>query len=402
MSGWIAISFLNIFFQPQHAARGRRGTIAAMISCTRVSKSFGGRQVLSDVTLAVQPSEWVTIVGASRSGKSTLARLLLRLDEPDHGSIEVDGVPLRTLPASVLQLYRARVGTVLSEPLLHPTDSVLDAVLLPLDLQAAPRDRGEKSALAILKRLGLAGREHAVVSSLSEGERMLVCLARALVHNPLILLADDAAARLDDLQTEAAIALMREAHASGMTVVYLTSDAALANRLPGRAVRLDQGRISSPALAAAKTEAAETAPVSAPVLQKEEVVAPESVAAAPAPALAPTPAPARTVPQPPAPAISPTLAAAFPALRSLPPLQPQQAATPAPAAKPQQAPAPAAKPNNPHARKPPVRGVPRVSKNGMGPGTHVPKQAAAPALKPDAQDRDNDGGHRIRITSINS
>jgi cell division transport system ATP-binding protein len=389
--------FPHYFFQQQHAACGERATIPSMISCIHVSKSFAGKQVLSDVTLAVQPSEWVTIVGASRSGKSTLLRLLLRAEMPDHGSIDIDGVPLASLPPSVLQLYRARLGVILQDPLLLATDSVLENILLPFDLHDGPRDRAERSALTLLKRLGLSGRERAGISTLSASEKMLASIARAVIRNPMILLADDPTGPLDAQQTEAVIALFREAHAAGMSVVFFTADAALAKTLPGRMVQLDQGRIVE--------TTRQSQPVETPMPQASPVVATPAPAPAPAVPHAPAPQPAPVVQKPeptpapmpaPSPSISPAIAAAFPSLRTL--TAAAEASTPAQNT--------AARPANPHARKPPVRGVPRMSKHGMGPGTHVPKQPdAMPAMNANTQQKNDDsdgGGHRIKITSINS
>lgn len=218
-----------------------------MIACTRLAKAYGGKQILSDLSLAVRPGEWITVLGRSGSGKTTLARLLLGEERPDGGSVDVDGVDVATLPPAMLQLLRGRIGPMFQEPLLIDGDSVTDNVLLPLDIQRIDRAKSERVAGALLMRLGLAEKEHASVKQLSKGERMLVCVARAMAGNPLIVLADEPTTYMDDVQADAAIGLLADGHAAGMTVVFFTSDSDLAKRLPGRVVRLQGGRIADDA-----------------------------------------------------------------------------------------------------------------------------------------------------------
>lgn len=349
-----------------------------MIACTRVSKSYDGRAVLTDVNLAVQPGEWVTVVGGSGSGKTTLVRLLLRAEEADGGTIDVDGVALESLPPPVLQLYRARVGTAFQEPRLLPHDSLLDNVLLPLDLQGAPAERSQRVALSVLKRLGLSGREKALPSQLSHAEQSLANLARSLVHNPMILLADEPFALLDQEQTAAALALLRDAHASGMTVLLLTRDIAAAATLPGRRVRLERGTLGT---------AERAGPVSGSrqphrILEQARAETP----AAAAPAQAPT-------------AIRPVAEEARAATPSAPAApSPMQPAPPKPSALGVPTIPPPERPSL-HHRAPPMRkNGPRV--RGDAPLPPPPKKPdVPPQKKPEAG---AGGGTSVRITPINS
>ncbi len=222
----------------------RCGTLATMISCTSIAKTYGGNRVLKDVSLAVQPGEWVTVTGKSASGKSTLVKLLLAAEQPDAGRIEVDGVALADLPPDVLQLYRSRVGIVFQEPMMLPHMTIEENITFPLIARGMDEQRAMQIAGGLLKRLGIAERAEEDPMEVPAAHRMLAGIARALAGNPMIVIADEPFAPLDPAQHEAVLSLLKEAHDAGITVVLFTTDAGTA--LPGRIVTLAGGSIAAP------------------------------------------------------------------------------------------------------------------------------------------------------------
>ena len=218
-----------------------------MIAFTHVAKTYGARSVLNDVSFALQPREWVTIEGGSGSGKTAIVRLLLRAEDPTKGSIEVDGVALKTLPLPILQLYRRRVGVIFQEApfLLHHT--VADNVALGLDIQSVPAQERDRAVADILGRLGLTAYTNALPATLSRGQRSLISIARALVTRPMVIVADEPLQHLDPEQARTVLDLLHESHKQGASVLFLTVDPALANVLPGRKLLLSKGMIAAQA-----------------------------------------------------------------------------------------------------------------------------------------------------------
>src|SRR5437763_6306221 len=169
----------------------RSGGLPAEVIAEHVSKRFDGGRInaLEDVSLRVEPGEFVSLTGSSGSGKSTLLNLIGALDRPDSGSIVVGGQSLERLDDAAT--YRAEtVGFVFQEHILVPTLTATENVQLPLFGRNRGRRARSARALDLLREVGLAGRAHARPSVLSGGERQRVAIARALANEPRLLLAD--------------------------------------------------------------------------------------------------------------------------------------------------------------------------------------------------------------------
>jgi putative ABC transport system ATP-binding protein len=206
----------------------------------------GGRQhrVLSDLDLEIQRGEFVVLLGPSGSGKSTLLNLVSGIDTPDSGTVEVAGVDLPSLSERDRTLFRRRhLGFVFQFFNLLPTLTVLENLLLPLELKGPVGPAEVARAQGLLDRVGLATRGEAFPDRLSGGEQQRVALARALVHEPDLILADEPTGNLDP-ETGGRVldlldGLVRE---DGRTLLAVTHSRELADRAD-RVFQLDHGRV---------------------------------------------------------------------------------------------------------------------------------------------------------------
>lgn len=214
-----------------------------MISLQNVSKAYGTTTVLRELSFRVEPKEFLCITGRSGAGKSTLLALLIGAEAATSGKIEVDGVDLRTVPPPVMQLYRRRLGVVFQEYRLLQNRTVAENVAFPLEVAGASDAVIENRVAAVLTQVGLADKASAYPSELSGGEKARAAIARAIVHDPLIILADEPTGNLDPDQSFLIVQLFQEIHKSGTTVLLATHDAGLVDLLQTRVIRLEEGRI---------------------------------------------------------------------------------------------------------------------------------------------------------------
>ena len=205
-------------------------------------KGGGVIRALDSVSLHVEPGEWLAIMGPSGSGKSTLVNLIGCLDRPTSGEIWLDGEDVAKLPSSELTRVRAeRIGFVFQQFHLIPYLTGLENVMLAQYFHSMT---DEREALDALERVGLRDRAHHVPSQLSGGEQQRVCIARALINDPKIVLADEPTGNLDAVNEEIVLRLLRQLHQQGRTIVMVTHDPVVA-RLADRRIELHHGRIAS-------------------------------------------------------------------------------------------------------------------------------------------------------------
>jgi putative ABC transport system ATP-binding protein len=199
-------------------------------------------RALDDFCLNVDPGEWITIMGPSGSGKSTLVNLIGCLDRPTSGEIWLDNQNVANISPSELNRVRAeKIGFVFQQFHLIPYLTALENVMLAQYFHSMT---DEQEALEALQRVGLKERAHHVPSQLSGGEQQRVCIARALINDPKIVLADEPTGNLDAVNEEIVLRLLRELHQQGRTIVMVTHDPVVA-RLADRRIELHHGKIAA-------------------------------------------------------------------------------------------------------------------------------------------------------------
>ena len=222
-----------------------------------VTKSYPGEppvRALRGTSLTVGPGELVGIVGPSGSGKTTLLQLMGTLDRPTSGRVRITGLDVATMPDDEVTYLRAtQIGFIFQQFFLAEHSTVLDNVADGLLYAGVPLRERRQRALDALALVGLTGRPHARPTQLSGGQRQRVAIARALVGQPAIVLADEPSGNLDQATGHAILALIDELHRAGSTIVVITHDHAIAERMP-RTVEILDGRIVADSGPAAGTD----------------------------------------------------------------------------------------------------------------------------------------------------
>ncbi len=237
-----------------------------LVRLESLSKTYtlGGAPVhaLRDVSLTIDRGEMVAIMGASGSGKSTTLNVIGTLDRPSTGRYFLDDEAVERLDEDALAGLRNRkIGFVFQSFNLLPRDTAMRNVELPMVYRGVrPSERREKARIA-LERVGLGSRAHHLPNQLSGGQQQRVSIARAIVNEPLLLLADEPTGALDSATTAQVMALFCELHAQGMTVVLVTHDPAIA-RYARRIVTFRDGVILSDVQNRSRAEAIATASAS--------------------------------------------------------------------------------------------------------------------------------------------
>ncbi|MEU0742508.1 ABC transporter ATP-binding protein [Streptomyces sp. NPDC006134] len=198
-------------------------------------------EALKPCRLTVTAGSFLTVVGPSGSGKSTFLNILGLLDAPSTGTYLLDGIDTGALKDTELTALRGRrLGFVFQAFHLLPHRSALENVALAMLYNGVPRKERDGRALAALERVGLGDRAHAVPTTLSGGERQRVAVARALVARPSVLLCDEPTGNLDTANARSVMALLRELHEDGMTIVVITHDPEVAAQ-GGRTLAIRDG-----------------------------------------------------------------------------------------------------------------------------------------------------------------
>lgn len=218
-----------------------------MIRIENVTKHYRGaaRPALDNVTLEIEKGDFIFLVGASGSGKSSLMRLILREDVPSSGQVFVLGENLMKLPGRRVPYFRRKLGMVFQDFRLLPNKTISQNVAFSLEVIGKSRAFISAAVPDVLEMVGLAHKAENYPSELSGGEQQRVALARAIVNKPAILLADEPTGNLDPATSEEIMRLIERINAAGTTVVMATHDSGIVNRLQKRVVVLNQGKIIS-------------------------------------------------------------------------------------------------------------------------------------------------------------
>lgn len=217
-----------------------------MIRLDHVSKSYeAGKPALEDVTIHIDPGEFVFVVGDSGSGKSTLIRLLLKELEPTKGKIYINGQDLKKVTHKKVPMYRRNVGVVFQNFRLLPDRNVYENVAFAMKVVERSNREIKKTVPTMLSLVGLAAKYKSKPSQLSGGEQQRVAIARALVNEPKIILADEPTGNLDSDNTWEIMRLLDEINQRGTTVVVVTHNMEIVRAMNKRVITIKKGVVVS-------------------------------------------------------------------------------------------------------------------------------------------------------------
>jgi len=214
--------------------------IETMVRAIELSRIYAEVKALNGVNLEVARGEWVSVMGPSGSGKTTLLNILGGLDQPTSGSLEIDDTDVtRLTPKELARFRRETVGLVFQQFHLVPYLTALENVMLAQYFHSMA---DEVEARTALEAVGLGGRLHHLPAQLSGGEQQRVCIARALINQPKIILADEPTGNLDEANEEIVLDIFRRLHVEGHTLIVVTHDIHV-GQIADRLVTLEHGRV---------------------------------------------------------------------------------------------------------------------------------------------------------------
>lgn len=216
-----------------------------MIRLDNVSKAYGKDTVaLERINLEIDPGEFVFLVGASGSGKSTIMKMIIKEIEPSAGAIYVNGSRLSSIPRRKVPQHRRNIGCVFQDFKLLPNKSVFENVAYSMEVTGQRRQNIQSKVPQILEIVGLTGKSDKLPEQLSGGEQQRVSIARAFVSQPPILVADEPTGNLDPETSIGIMQLLDRIHRIGTTVVVATHDKEMVDVMQRRVVALEDGKVT--------------------------------------------------------------------------------------------------------------------------------------------------------------
>lgn len=211
-----------------------------LLEVKNVSKIYGDLHALKEVNFQVRKGEWVAIMGSSGSGKSTIMNIIGCMDKPSIGEVILDGQDItKESQNSLTRIRREKIGLIFQQFHLIPYLTALENVMVAQYYHSIP---DEKEALQALERVGLKDRAKHLPSQLSGGEQQRVCIARALINSPEIILADEPTGNLDEVNEKIVIDILTQLHKEGSTIIVVTHDLEVGD-VAERKIILDYGKI---------------------------------------------------------------------------------------------------------------------------------------------------------------
>jgi cell division transport system ATP-binding protein len=215
-----------------------------MITAQSVSKKFGDVQALSEISFSVNPGEFVFLTGPSGSGKTTLFRILMHELKPESGSVIIDGQDIFKLKSAQIPLYRRQIGMVFQDFRLLLDRNIFENVALPLFIKHATKVEIAQRVQDCLNIVGLSDKGSFFPSQLSGGELQRVCLARAIVGKPKLILADEPTGNLDPKTSKTIVTLIKKIQEEfKSTIIMATHNSEIVNHFKQRVLRLENGKL---------------------------------------------------------------------------------------------------------------------------------------------------------------
>ena len=215
-----------------------------MLIMSDVSKVYpGGSMALQDVNVHIEPGEFVFVVGPSGAGKSTFIKMLFREVLPTTGSIFVNGVDILSLTPKEIPFMRRQLGIILQDYRLLPDRTVYENVAFAMQVIEAPHRKIKRQVMNVLDLVGLRHRANAYPNELSGGEQQRIAIARAIVNDPVFVIADEPTGNLDPETSWDIMEIFKEINATGTTIVMATHDKEVVDAMGKRVIAIEKGRI---------------------------------------------------------------------------------------------------------------------------------------------------------------
>lgn len=215
-----------------------------MINFQNVSKSYlQGEDSLQDVSFKINPKEFVSIVGRSGAGKSTIVKLLIGEEKPTKGRVTFGSYDISKLKSRDLPKLRRHIGTVFQDFKLLPTKNVYENVAFALEVAGKPEPEIRELVREVLDLVGIADKSRHFINQLSGGEKQRVAIARAMVNRPDVVIADEPTGNLDPLNTMGILNLLKKINEMGTTVILATHSKDMVNQLKKRVLLIEDGRL---------------------------------------------------------------------------------------------------------------------------------------------------------------
>jgi cell division transport system ATP-binding protein len=216
---------------------------SSIIRMFHVHHNYGTKKALIDITLDISKNDFVFITGPSGAGKTTLLKLLYLAESVSEGQVLIDGMNLSRIPRKRIPFLRRKFGIIFQDYKLIANRTVFDNVSLVLEAAGKKRRLIQKKVRSVLRLVGMEDRQNAFPPSLSGGEQQRVAVARAIIGDPRIILADEPTGSLDDDSANIIMELLKGVHIRGTTVIVATHDNNLIRKTGGRVLLLKQGRL---------------------------------------------------------------------------------------------------------------------------------------------------------------
>jgi len=222
--------------------------INPIIRLFHVSKRYGAKLALKDISLDIEPGEFIFVSGPSGAGKSTLLRVLYLAENVSEGHILIDGMNLARVSSGKLPFLRRRFGMVFQDFKLIPSRTVFENVALVLEVAGESQSFIRKKVMHVLRTTGMEKKANALPPTLSGGEQQRVAVARAVVGEPSIILADEPTGSLDDKAAQAVMDFLMEYHKKGVTIIVVSHNLHLMeSTVRGRNIVLEEGKLKTTA-----------------------------------------------------------------------------------------------------------------------------------------------------------
>ncbi len=215
-----------------------------MIHFDQVSKIYrDGTPALEDITLTVNPHEFVSIVGHSGAGKSTLLKMLLAQEHPTSGSVYFQDIDVHALPRSSMHHYRRKIGMVFQDFRLIPNKTAFENIAFAMEAAGRPDEEIQTDVPYILNLVDLSSKANHFPHQLSGGEQQRVAIGRAIINQPEVIIADEPTGNLDPINTYEVVEILKKVNELGTTVIITTHNKGVVDAMGRRVITMDRGRV---------------------------------------------------------------------------------------------------------------------------------------------------------------